>query len=78
MQHVVEPSAVLQDPNGTGVKIELDLLMRDSAGMLLGMGATVGTWDKENTRKSVVRGKVDGHGTVGAWQVAQQSGTSEI
>ena len=22
MQHVVEPSAVLQDPNGTGVKIE--------------------------------------------------------
>ena len=56
MQHVVEPSAVLDDPNGTGVKIELDLLMRDSTGMLLGIDTTVGTWDKENTRKCIVRG----------------------
>ena len=57
VQHVVEPSAVLEDPNGTGVKIELDMLMRDSAGMLLGIDATVGTWDKENVRQCVVRGK---------------------
>ena len=40
--------------------------------MLLGIDATVGTWDKENARKHMVRGKMDGHGTVGAWQVAQK------
>ena len=78
VQHVVEPSAVLEDPNGTGVKIELDLLMRDSAGMLLGIDATVGTWDKENTRKGMVRGKMEGYGTVGARQVGTERGTARL
>ena len=34
--------------------------------MLLGIDATVGTWDKENERQSMVRGKMEGYGTVGA------------
>ena len=72
VQHVIEPSAILEDPNGTGAKIELDLLMRDAAGMLIGVDATIGTWDKENARKCMVRGKMEGYGTVGARQVAQR------
>ena len=40
--------------------------------MLLGIDATVGTWDKENERQSMVRGKMEGYGTVGARQVAQR------
>ena len=71
VQHVVEPSAILEDPNGSGIKIELDMLMRDSAGMLIGVDTTVGTWDKESTRVQHVRAKMYGTGTMGARQVAQ-------
>ena len=52
------------------MKIELDLLMRDSAGKLLGVDAMVGTWDKAWVRQRNVRVKMDGRGTVGARQVA--------
>ena len=72
VQHVVEPSAILEDPNGTGMKIELDLLMRDSAGMLVGIDATIGTWDKESDRVSHVRDKMYGRGTVAARVAAQE------
>ena len=44
--------------------------MRDSAGTLLGVDATIGTWDKEWVRQAKVRAKMDGYGIVGARQVA--------
>ena len=69
--HAAEPNAILEDPNGTGMKVELDLLMQDSAGWLIGIDAVVGARGKGAGRAHHVREKMHGGGTVAARVVAQ-------
>ena len=58
--HAAKPSAMLEGPNGTGMEVKLDLLMRDAAGTLIGIDATIGMWDKEVGRAHHVHAALGG------------------